>query len=130
MALVSPDDLDQILDNLIDNAIAYAPGPIGIEIEDGRGEDHLVLAVRDHGPGIALDERPRVTERFYRGRGARTEGSGLGLAIARELIERWNGSLTVEGADGEGARVEVRLRRIRTHAPLPGLNPSPDTVEP
>ena len=130
MALVSPDDLDQILDNLIDNAIAYAPGPIEIEIEDGRGDDHVVLAVRDHGPGIALDERPRVTERFFRGRGARTEGSGLGLAIARELIERWNGSLTVEGADGEGARVEVRLRRIRTHAPLPGLNPSPDTVEP
>ncbi len=130
VALVDPDDLDQILDNLIDNAIAYAPGPIEVEVEDGRGDDHIVLAVRDHGPGLAPEERDRVTERFFRGKGVHAEGSGLGLAIARELVERWNGSLTVDDADGDGTRVEVRLRRIRADTPLPGLNPSPDTVKP
>ncbi len=127
----SPDDLDQILDNLIDNAIAYAPGPIEIDVEDGPGHDLLVLGVRDHGPGVAPDERARVTERFFRGKGVQAEGSGLGLAIARELVERWNGSLTLEDADGDGTRVEVNyLRRILAHAPLPGLNPSPHTVNP
>lgn len=138
MALISPDDLDQVLDNLIDNAIAYAPGPIevGNELEG----DHIVVVVRDHGPGISPDERTRVTERFYRGRASRGEGSGLGLAIGRELVERWHGSITVEAADGGGTRVEIRLRRIGsregrpaptpTPGSLPGLNAAADTVEP
>jgi signal transduction histidine kinase len=51
-----------------------------------------------------------VTDRFYRGSGAPAGGSGLGLAIARELAEKWGGSLRVSGAEGGGTRVEVRLR--------------------
>jgi len=108
-AQANPADVDQILDNLLDNAIAYAPGPIEIETRaDGR---HVELDVRDHGPGIAQDERERVAERFFRGRGAPSGGSGLGLAIARELAEKWGGSLTVDQPDGEGTRVVVRFRR-------------------
>jgi two-component system, OmpR family, sensor kinase len=112
VALIGPDDLDQVLDNLIDNAIAYGAGPIqlGYHGEHGR----IVVSVRDHGPGIPLDERARVTERFYRGRGSEGEGSGLGLAIARELVERWNGAIDVESADGGGASIAIRLRAIQT----------------
>jgi signal transduction histidine kinase len=56
--------------------------------------------VRDRGPGIAPEELARVTERFYRGRGVPSGGSGLGLAIARQLVEKWGGSLSVESGGG------------------------------
>jgi signal transduction histidine kinase len=102
-----PADVDQVLDNLIDNAIAYAPGPIEVETE--RNGAFASVSVRDHGPGIPADERARVTERFFRGRRAAPGGSGLGLAIARELAEKWGGSLEVLEADGEGTYVVVRL---------------------
>ncbi len=104
----NPTDLDQILDNLLDNAIAYAPG--AISIESGSHNGHAFVAVQDHGPGIPQEELARVTERFYRGRGAPTGGSGLGLAIARDLAEKWGGTLAVTSAVGQGTRVEVRLR--------------------
>jgi signal transduction histidine kinase len=100
-------DLDQILDNLIDNALRYARGAVTIE-SGGDGSGSFV-AVEDRGPGIPADERARVTERFYRGHGASPGGSGLGLAIVRELAERWGASVAIaRGKDG-GARVEIRF---------------------
>jgi signal transduction histidine kinase len=51
-----------------------------------------------------------VTERFFRGRAASSKGSGLGLAIARELTEKWGGTMTIDQPDGGGTRVEVRFR--------------------
>jgi signal transduction histidine kinase len=104
----NPSDLDQIVDNLIDNAISYAPSEI--TIESGRHDGLVFVAVRDHGPGIAQEELGRVTERFYRGRGSPAGGSGLGLAIAKDLAEKWGGTISVTNAAGGGARVEVRLR--------------------
>jgi signal transduction histidine kinase len=106
-ALGESADLDQILDNLIDNAVAYAPGPV--VIETGRADGRAFLAIEDVGPGIAADERPRVTDRFFRGRTAPKGGTGLGLAIVRELAEKWGGSVIVGPADGGGTRIEVRL---------------------
>ena len=106
-ARVDPTDLDQILDNLLDNATAYAPGEV--TIESGGLNGRLFVAVQDQGTGIASDDLARVTERFYRGRGAPSGGSGLGLAIARQLAEKWGGTLSVESIGGEGTRVEVRL---------------------
>jgi signal transduction histidine kinase len=104
---VDPTDLDQILDNLLDNATSYAPGEV--TIESGGSNGQVFVAVRDRGPGIEPHDLARVTERFYRGRGAPSGGSGLGLAIARQLVEKWGGTLRVESAHGEGTRVEVRL---------------------
>ena len=104
----NPADVDQILDNVVDNAITYAPGEI--TLESSREDGWVLLTVRDRGPGIGAEERKRVTERFYRGRGVPAGGSGLGLAIARELAEKWGGSLRVEGVDAGGTRVELRLR--------------------
>jgi signal transduction histidine kinase len=115
VALVGSDDLDQVLDNLIDNAIAYGAGPI--ELGCAPEHDRIVVTVRDHGPGIPADDRARVTDRFYRGRASRGEGSGLGLAIARELVERWNGSVDVLAAEGGGAGIAIRLRRVHPGAP-------------
>jgi signal transduction histidine kinase len=107
----NPADLDQILDNLIDNAISYAPGEI--TVESGGIDGRVFVAVQDRGPGIPEPELARVTERFYRGQGAPSGGSGLGLAIARDLAEKWGGDLAVTSSIGAGTRVEVRLRSAR-----------------
>ena len=102
-ARINATDLDQILDNLLDNAIAYAPGVVDLQAAP------TFVAVRDHGPGIPEDELGRVTERFYRGRGAPSGGSGLGLAIVRDLAERWGGSVRIESPPEGGTRIEVTL---------------------
>lgn len=107
----NPADVAQILDNLLDNAIAYAPGQIQVETGATGGDGWF--AVRDHGRGIPAAEQHRVVERFYRGRGVPAGGSGLGLAIARELTQKWGGTLTVADAEGGGTRIEARFRIVR-----------------
>jgi signal transduction histidine kinase len=101
-------DVDQILDNLIENAIRYAPGAItlGTGVAQGRAS----LWVRDRGPGIPAGDLGRVTERFYRGAGAPEGGSGLGLAIARELAEANAGAIEIRVPADGGTEVEVRFR--------------------
>jgi len=106
-ARVDATDLDQILDNLLDNATTYAPG--AVTVESGRSNGRLFVAVEDRGNGIHPTDLPRVTERFYRGREVPSGGSGLGLAIARQLAEKWGGALNVESTVGEGTRIEVQL---------------------
>jgi signal transduction histidine kinase len=109
-AVGDPADLDQVLDNLVDNALTYAPGPV--LIETGRSGAKLLLAVEDRGPGIPPEERDRATERFFRGRGAPPGGSGLGLAIVRELVEKWGGEVAVTAGAQGGTRVEIRLSAV------------------
>jgi signal transduction histidine kinase len=102
-----PNELAQILDILLENAIRYGPGPIQLttDADDGQAS----ISVRDRGPGIPPDERGRVVERFYRGRGANAAGSGLGLAIARDLAEHWGGTLAIEDPPGGGAMITIRF---------------------
>jgi signal transduction histidine kinase len=107
-AVVNPGDVDQVLDVLLDNAITHAPG--AIEVETGAQDGRVFFSVRDHGPGIPTEEHPRVTERFYRGKGVTGSGSGLGLAIARELTETWGGSLAVESPSDGGTLILARFR--------------------
>jgi signal transduction histidine kinase len=102
---IDPTDLDQILDNLLDNAIIYAPGRI--EVSVGNGDGTTRLSVVDHGAGIGPDDLPFVTERFFRGRGTGPGGSGLGLAVVRELAERWGGTVTISSPADTGTTVEV-----------------------
>jgi signal transduction histidine kinase len=111
-AHADPTDVDQILDNLLDNAMAYAPGRI--DVSYGSTNHHAWVRVNDHGPGIPPEDRARVTERFYRGSSAPVGGSGLGLAIARELAEKWGGSLTVESVDGAGTTITASFPEARS----------------
>ena len=106
-AVADPHDVDQVLDVLIDNALTHAAGPV--EVSAGANGERATVSVADRGPGIPADEAARVTERFFRGRGAPAGGSGLGLAIARELAERWGGGIEVHGG-ALGTRVEVWFR--------------------
>ena len=106
--------LQQVFDNLLSNAVRYgcdgASGAIDVSIEsDGSS---VTVAVTDHGPGIAREHIPRLTERFYRVDEARSRGSGgtgLGLAIVKHIVERHRGELEIKSEVGVGTTVTVRL---------------------
>ena len=78
----------------------------------GRGRRHATVEVADRGPGVPTEERERIFERFYRGRGRGSEGGfGLGLAIGRELAERMGGTVTLADRPGGGTRFMLSLPR-------------------
>jgi two-component system, OmpR family, sensor kinase len=110
-----PDDVSGVLDNLIENAIAYCPAGTRIQVEAAgmNGEGRLI--VRDNGPGIPSEDEGRVFERFYRGRTGRQSGpgTGLGLAIVREVAERWGGRAEVDSSS-KGTHVVVSWPVSRT----------------
>jgi len=99
------DRLRQVLQNLVGNAVRYAPdGEIVVRVE--ADEPGVRVAVRDEGPGIAADVMPHLFDRFYRGMGATvssTRGFGLGLFVARELIEAHGGRVWAEPTNGAGS---------------------------
>ena len=103
--------LEQILVNLLDNAIKYTPqgGRVTL-LGDGAG-DHVIVSVIDTGPGIEPRHQQRIFERFYRVDGGRARsdgGSGLGLAIVKHLTQAQGGSVGVQSGRG-GSRFWVRL---------------------
>lgn len=105
------DELLRLAENLIENAIKYgAPAPvdISVEIKDGQGW----LSVADHGPGIAAEHLPRLTERFYRVDTSASRakgGTGLGLALVKHIVARHRGRLSIESEPGKGATFAVSL---------------------
>jgi signal transduction histidine kinase len=110
VAWADRDDVAHVLDNLIDNAIRYAPGGSDVRVRAERRDGGAVLLVSDDGPGIPPEDRARVFERFYRGSTGRQAGagSGLGLAIVAELVGRWGGDVRL--LDGPGTRIEAVFR--------------------
>lgn len=105
------------LTSLLDNALKFTPAGGWIEVgaekaEINTHEDVVRLWVQDSGRGIHPDERERIFERFYRGRGNQTEGSGLGLAIVHSIVQAHNGRSTVESEPGAGSRFVIELPTI------------------
>jgi len=108
------DKIEQVLVNLLDNAIKYTgeSGLIEISIVDRGGE--IRLAVSDDGIGIAKEHLDRIFERFYRADKARSRelgGTGLGLSIAKHIVLAHKGTITVESKPGRGTTVIVTLPR-------------------
>lgn len=136
------DEILQVVQNLVDNAVKYSPvgGVVEIVVRpdialdeaaapwsggnrgDGAtrlplvtpdrepGQRYAAITVRDHGPGMAREHLPRLTERFYRVEGQKSgerQGTGLGLAIVKHIVNRHRGGLTVESAPGQGATFTV-----------------------
>jgi two-component system sensor histidine kinase TctE len=100
--------LRELLSNLVDNAVKYTPEAGTVTIRCGVREGRTFLEVEDDGPGIALAERQRVLERFYRVLGTLGEGNGLGLAIADEIARVHHSQLELQpGAGGRGLRVSL-----------------------
>jgi signal transduction histidine kinase len=112
LAVVDPLRLEQVLTNLLDNAIKYSPrgGPIDLELSTP-DPDTLQLAVRDHGVGIPPESRPRIFDRFYQVDPVlqHTSGMGLGLYISEQIVELHGGRIEIEAPPDGGTRVVVRL---------------------
>jgi signal transduction histidine kinase len=106
--------LRQALLNLVDNAVKYSPMGGRIAVRVSTSQDGMaVLDVSDTGPGIPVELRPRVFDRFYRADTSRSRenggGSGLGLSIARWAVEVNGGQLTLESSEGPGATYRITL---------------------
>ncbi len=102
--LADPIRIQQVLVNLIHNAIKFTPSGGEIAISAEVSDDQVVFCVRDTGSGIPADELPRIFERFYKMDRSRAEGgTGLGLAIARHLVEAHGGRIWAESRLGRGS---------------------------
>jgi two-component system phosphate regulon sensor histidine kinase PhoR len=135
------DQLLQVAQNLIDNAVKYSPngGTVEVEVADGLtadeaitptrhggarlsllnpdlvgGERFVVLRCADCGPGIAREHLPRLSERFYRVEGQKSGerlGTGLGLAIVKHITNRHRGGLAIESVEGQGTTMTAYFPR-------------------
>jgi len=111
-ALGDRDKIEQVLVNLIDNAIKYSPGGGVVTVTATRSEAAVRIAVADEGLGIARGDQGRIFEKFYRADPQLTRapgGSGLGLYISRELVARMGGRIEVVSAPGAGSTFTVEL---------------------
>ncbi|MFL5817076.1 MAG: sensor histidine kinase [Conexibacter sp.] len=117
------DELHRLALNLIENALRHTPAGTHVHAALTSAGDDVVLTVEDDGPGIPDELRPRLFERFVRGRGDSGSGSGLGLSIVRAVAVSHGGAVTIEQAhESGGARFVVRLPRASTPAPAPAHN--------
>jgi len=115
--------LEQVIRNLVDNALKYGASDADVRIElasarDGRAR----ITVSDEGEGISPEHIPHLTRRFYRtdpGRSRASGGTGLGLAIVKHIVERHRGRLDIESAVGKGTSVTVRLPITKDLASTP-----------
>jgi len=104
--------LQEILQNLLDNAVRYTPPGGRVLIRAASGPSQVVISVCDNGIGIAKSEQERIFERFYRVDAARSResgGTGLGLSIVKHLVEVHGGSIRVESELGRGSAFHVSL---------------------
>jgi two-component system sensor histidine kinase BaeS len=105
--------LDQVLSNLVANALRYTPAGGSIELGASPAVEGVQLTVSDTGTGIAAEDLPFVFDRFWRGDRARPHaggaGSGLGLAIARQLVQAHGGRIAVTSAPGLGTTFTIDL---------------------
>jgi len=117
-AEVDAEKVRSIVDNLVGNAVKFAPPGGTIRIVERADSDSVTLDVIDSGPGVPPEERDSIFDSFFQGRarpGGRVAGTGLGLAIAREFAEAHGGRLVVVPG-GEGGHFRLTLPRRRTHA--------------
>jgi two-component system phosphate regulon sensor histidine kinase PhoR len=115
-ALADRRALEQVLTNLIDNAVKYCPGARVAVAVAPAGPEAVELRVEDSGPGIDAKHLPRLFERFYRvdaGRSREVGGTGLGLSIVKHLVEAMGGRIRVASAVGRGTTFYVTLRAAR-----------------
>lgn len=123
-AMMDPHRVQQVLVNLISNAIKFTPTGGLVTVQVTRDNDHLLAQVQDNGPGISAERQPWVFEAFYGTSDAasgESRSSGLGLAIARALTELHGGTIWVDSTEGEGSTFSFTIplgQRQATEQPL------------
>jgi signal transduction histidine kinase len=108
-ARVIAGSVEQLVDNLVDNALAVSPSGATITVRVVTADGVVELHVRDEGPGLGREARSRAFERFWRGADAVPGGSGLGLAIVQQLAEEAGGTARLDAAPGGGVDAVVTL---------------------
>jgi signal transduction histidine kinase len=110
------DKIQQVLLNIVDNALKFTPSGGIIELAVfSEGRHTVAITVRDTGQGIAPEALPYVFDRFYRAdptrsrRSSQKSGNGLGLAIAKELVEAQRGTILIDSTLGKGTTVTIRF---------------------
>ncbi len=119
IACADQDRLQQVLINLVDNAIKYSAPDQVVDLVLEKSEQQAVIHVRDRGIGISLAHQQRIFERFYRVDASMTrsrDGTGLGLAIAKSLIEGMDGRITLRSKLGEGSLFTITLPLWQTQS--------------
>ncbi|MBU5311371.1 cell wall metabolism sensor histidine kinase WalK [Tissierella carlieri] len=110
--VIDKDGIEQVILNIISNAIKYTENGGEIQISSRCLDDTISIKVKDNGIGIPEEDRQRIFERFYRvekGRSRESGGTGLGLSIAKQIIEAHNGEILLDSCFGEGTTVEIKI---------------------
>lgn len=124
---VDPVQIEQVLVNILDNALKYSPpdSPIRVSAAVEPGSHAVRVTVENEGPAIPVGERERVFAKFYRvTAGSTASGSGLGLAIARGLVAAHGGRIWIDGGESEGTRVYFTVPVPPGPSALPGDGPA------
>jgi signal transduction histidine kinase len=122
--------IQQVLANLVDNAIKYTPEGGHVEVTAARQDHEIILQVQDTGTGISSEDLPRIWDRLYRGDKSRNEkGLGLGLSLVKAVVQAHHGSVAVSSEIGKGSRFTVRLP-VESTAPVTRSQPSPPAEAP
>lgn len=104
--------LQQVVINIVSNAVKYTPEGGNIDIKAAAEKDFAVITVTDNGVGIPKEDLPRIFERFYRvekSRASDAGGTGLGLAIAKEILDAHGGNIEMESDVGKGTKVTIKI---------------------
>jgi two-component system phosphate regulon sensor histidine kinase PhoR len=108
--LADAERMQQVITNLVHNAIKFTPPGGEVAISATAGEGEVIISVRDTGVGIPADDLPRIFERFYKADRARSGGgTGLGLAIAKHIVLAHGGRIWAESVEGRGSTFYVAL---------------------
>ena len=106
------DRIEQVITNIITNAIKYTPEGGTIKVSAGCVYDKIYIKVKDNGIGIPKDDVPHIFDRFYRvdkARSRQSGGTGLGLAIAKELVAAHDGTISIKSGEGKGTEVIMQF---------------------
>ena len=112
--------IEQVLANLIENALRYSTGDAPIEVSATADNDRILIRVEDRGPGLGMDDPALLFAKFHRSRGASAQGgAGLGLAICKAIVELHGGRIEARNRIGGGATFEFSLPRASDAPALP-----------
>lgn len=99
-----------MIGSLLENALLYTPAQGKVEVCIQAKEDNILLSIADTGPGIKMEERERIFDRFYRGQDVKEQGSGLGLSIVKKIVDHYQGHISIqERREGEGSQFVIRF---------------------